>query len=97
MIDVACLPLVFEAPSHAADQSVAALGGLQQDRSAMGGALPLIELQHRWLGENLREQQTLCRGKVDHAIASCCLKHCLNNMFVAQEAFAFSTFANYPG
>ena len=47
MIDVACLPLVFEAPSHAADQSVAALGGLQQDRSAIGGALPLIELQHR--------------------------------------------------
>jgi hypothetical protein len=51
MIDLACLPLVFEAPSQAADQSIAPLGGLQQDRSTIGGALPLIELQHRWLGK----------------------------------------------
>ena len=70
MIDLACLPLVFEAPSQAADQSIAPLGGLQQDRSTIGGALPLIELQHRWLGEKFGKQYTLCCGKVDHAIAS---------------------------
>jgi hypothetical protein len=31
--------------------------------------LPLIELQYGGLGKNLREQQTLCRGKVDQAEA----------------------------
>jgi hypothetical protein len=27
----------------------------------------------------------------------CFFKHCLDNMFVAQEAFASSTFKNYAG
>jgi hypothetical protein len=70
MIHLACLPLVSQASSQAADQSVAPVSRLQQDGSTIGGALPLIELQHGWLGKNLREQQTLRRGKVDHAEAS---------------------------
>jgi hypothetical protein len=70
MIDLTCLPLVFETTSQATDQSVAALGRLQQDGSAIGTTLPLIELQYGGLGKNLWEQQTLCRGKVDHAEAS---------------------------
>jgi hypothetical protein len=70
MIDLACLPLVSQASSQTVDQSVAALGSLQQDGSAIGTRLPLIELQYGGLGKNLREQQTLRRGKVDHAEAS---------------------------
>jgi hypothetical protein len=70
MIDLACLPLVSQASSQTVDQSVAAVGSLQQDGSAIGTRLPLIELQYGGLGKNLREQQTLCRGKVDHAEAS---------------------------
>jgi hypothetical protein len=53
-----------------ADQSVAPLGRLQQNGSAIRTALPLIELQHRWLDEKFGKQYTLCRGKVDHAEAS---------------------------
>jgi hypothetical protein len=70
MIDLTCLPFVFETTGQATDQSVATLGRLQQDGSAIGTTLPLIELQYGGLGKNLREQQTLCRGKVDHAEAS---------------------------
>jgi hypothetical protein len=70
MIDLACLPIVSQASGQAADQSVAAVCSLQQDGSAIGTTLPLIELQHRRLGKNLREQHTLCRSKVDHAEAS---------------------------
>jgi hypothetical protein len=44
MTDLARLPLVSQASSHAADQSIAALASLQHDGSAIGTALPLIEL-----------------------------------------------------
>src|ERR1039457_2521476 len=70
MIALAGLPRVSQASSQTVDQSVAAVGSLQQDGSAIRTALPLIELQYGGLGKNLREQQTLCRGKVDHAEAS---------------------------
>jgi hypothetical protein len=51
------------------DQAVAAVSSLQQDGSAIGTAIPLIELQHNWLSDNLREQQTLCCAIVGHAEA----------------------------
>jgi hypothetical protein len=70
MIDLARLPLVAQAVSHAGDQSITPVGGLQQQGSAIGTALPMIELQHGRLGENIGEQQTLCRAIVGHAKAS---------------------------
>jgi hypothetical protein len=45
VVHLACLLLVVQAPDEAFDPSIAPLGGLQQDRSTIGGALPLIELQ----------------------------------------------------
>jgi hypothetical protein len=70
MIDLARWPLVAQTSSQTVDQSVAAICGLQQDGSAIGTALPLIELQHGGLGKNLREQQTLSRAIVNYAEAS---------------------------
>lgn len=61
MIDVARLALVLQTSGQTADQSVAAVRGLQQQGSAIGTALPLIALPHG--------------------------KRCLNEMFVAEEAF----------
>src|ERR1019366_6738480 len=55
---------VAQAVSHAGDQSITPVGGLQQQGSAIGTALPMIELQHGRLGENIGEQQTLCRAIV---------------------------------
>src|ERR1700686_4659103 len=62
MIDLPSLPLVFQTPGQAAGQAVASLGRLQQDGSAIGTTLPLIELQHGGFGKNLREQQTRWRA-----------------------------------
>jgi hypothetical protein len=53
MIDLARLPLVSQTVSHAGDQSIAPVSRLQQQSSAVGTALPLIELQHGRLGENI--------------------------------------------
>src|SRR5271166_2809072 len=73
MIDLARLPLVPQTPGQTADQSIATVGGLQQQGSAIGTALPLIELQHGRLGKNTGEQQTLCCAIVRHAKASLAL------------------------
>jgi hypothetical protein len=67
------LPLVSQTVSHAGDQSIAAVSRLQQQSSAVGTALPLIELQRQRLGKNIGEQQTLCRAIVEHAKASLAL------------------------
>src|SRR5271167_242618 len=59
MIDLASLSLVPKTSRQTTDQSVAPVGSLQQDGSAIGTAMLLIELQHGGLGKNLGEQQTL--------------------------------------
>jgi hypothetical protein len=69
VIDLAGLPLISQASDQSLDQAVAAVSSLQQDGSAIGTAIQLIELQHNWLSENLREQQTLCCAIVGHAEA----------------------------
>jgi hypothetical protein len=70
MIDLAGLPLVPQTPGQTGDQSVTAVGGFQQNGSAIGTALLLVKSSNDGLGKNLREQQTLCRAIVDHAEAS---------------------------
>ncbi len=70
MIDLARLPCVAQTSSQSFNQSVAAIGRLQQHGSAIGTALPLIELDYGGLGKNLGEQQTRCRAIVNHAEAS---------------------------
>ena len=69
MIDLAGLPLISQASDQSLNQAVAAVSRLQQDGSAIGTAIQLIELQHNWLSENLWEQQTLCCAIVGHAEA----------------------------
>jgi nitronate monooxygenase len=98
VIDFAGLPLVPQTSGQSFDQPVAAVGSLQQDRAAIGTAICLIELQHNGLRKNLGEQQTLCCAIFEHAGSlSCCFKHCLDNMFVAQKAFRFSGLHEFSG
>ena len=72
MIDLGSLAAVEQALNHAGNQSIALFGGFQQHRSAIGTALPLIEFHPDRLGEDLWEQQTLCRDRIDQAKASLC-------------------------
>ena len=73
MIDLARLPLVSQTSGQTADQSIATVGGLQQQGSAIGTALTLIKLERQRLGKNIGKQQTLCRAIVRHAKASLAL------------------------
>jgi len=86
VIDLAGLPLISQTLGQSLDQSVAAVSSLQQDGSAI--ELPSVDrTAPRRAWQNLREQQTLCRAIVKHAGGLvCCFKHCLDNMFVAQQA-----------
>ena len=45
VIDLACLPLVAQTSCQSLDQSIAAVSSLQQDGSAVGTAIHLIEPQ----------------------------------------------------
>src|SRR5713226_7640697 len=88
MIDLPGLPLVPQAGGQFIQQSIATIGGLQQQSSTVGAALSLIKLGNDRLAKNSWEQQTLCCAIVRHyGSLFCYSKHCLVNMFVTEEAF----------
>jgi hypothetical protein len=60
MIHLPGLPLVPQAGGQFIQQSIATIGGLQQQSSTVGAALSLIKLGNDWLAKNSSEQQTLC-------------------------------------
>jgi len=70
MIDLASLPLVSKARGQSSYQSIVSIGRLQQQGSAVGTPLSLIELGHDRLAKNSWEQQTLCCAIVRHSEAS---------------------------
>ena len=55
-------PLVEQAPGERLDQTVDALGGLQQNRPAVGAGLLLLELAVQRLVEQIREQKVVTQG-----------------------------------
>src|SRR6266446_4092762 len=88
MINLPGLPLVPQAGGQFIQQSIATIGGLQQQSSTVGAALSLIKLGNDRLAKNSWEQQTLCCAIVRHyGSLFCYSKHCLVNMFVTEEAF----------
>ena len=62
--------LVEQAPGERLDQTVDALGGLQQNRPAVGAGLLLVELGEQRLVEQIREQNSLWYSVGRHAGAS---------------------------
>jgi hypothetical protein len=54
------LPLVPQAGGQFIQQSIATIGGLQQQSSTVGAALSLIKLGNDSLTKNSWKQQTLC-------------------------------------
>jgi hypothetical protein len=70
MIHLACLPIISKTGAQTRHQSIVAIGGLQQQGSAVGTPLALIELGHDRLAKNSWEQQTLCCAIFRHSEAS---------------------------
>jgi len=97
VIHLAGLPLVAQASGQSLDQSVAAVRSLQQDGSAIGTAIPLIELQHgrlAKLSENNRHCVVLSSTTREAFLVA---SNCLDNLFVAQLASRAFTFVHNAG
>jgi hypothetical protein len=96
MIDLGSLATVEQAVNHAGNQSIAPFGSFQQHRSAIRGALPLVEFQHHRLIEKLGKTTNalLCYSRSSEG-PFLSYKHCLINMFVAEMTTGiYTTFWN---
>jgi len=76
MIDLAALSFVPQTGGQFFHQSIVLIGGLEQQRAAVGTALSLIKLRHYRLAKNSWEQQTLCCAIVRHEEASGSASNC---------------------
>ena len=74
--------LVEQAPGERLDQAVDALGGLQQNRPAVGAGLLLVELGVQRLVEQIREQNSLWYSVGRHARASVVAQVVVNTALV---------------
>ena len=74
--------LVEQALGERLDQTVDALGGLQQNRPAVGAGLLLVELGVQRLLEQIREQNSLWYSVGRHARASVVAQVVVNTAFV---------------
>ena len=95
--DLARLTLIRQAATQRVDQPETPIRSLEQQRTAVGTAVFLVELGNDGLVQKIREQQTLCRGMLGHVKASGVLEGLLATAFYHTEAFRLSKFVNYPG
>jgi hypothetical protein len=70
VINFARLPFVLQTGGHAFRQPIAPVCRLQQNRTSVRTAVPLVKLNDDWLGKNIGKQQTLCCGMLTQAKAS---------------------------
>src|SRR5215470_2801630 len=82
MFDFFGLPSVLQGLGKSRGQLQALIRCTQQNRSAIGTALSLIELRHYGTLKNSREENTLCRVMLAHAKASFWSQTRLVNGFV---------------
>ena len=75
-------PLVEQTPGERLDQAVDALGGLQQDRPAVGTGLLLVEPGEQRLVKQIREQNSLWYSVGRHARASVVAQVVVNTALV---------------
>ena len=89
MSDLPGLPPVTKAAGQPLGQAEPLVGGLQEDRTAVGAAVPLVELRDDRLAEKTGEQNRLSCGSVLHAKASVVAERCVATAFLPQGGFCF--------
>jgi hypothetical protein len=97
VLDLSRLALIRQAAAERVDQPETTIGGLEQQRTAIGTAVLLVELGNNGLVEKIREQQTLCRGMIAHAKASGVVESLVATAFYHMEAFRVSNLMHNPG
>ena len=94
-------PLVEQTPGERLDQAVDALGGLQQDRPAVGTGLLLVEPGEQRLVKQIREQNSLWYSVGRHARASVVAQVVVNTALVPHGALVSvpesEHATNFPG
>ena len=70
MLHLTRLPVVSQTTRQRRSQPQAPLGSLQQNRSAIGTALPLVKLRDHWSIKNIWKKKTVCCGMFGQAKAS---------------------------
>ena len=91
------LAAITDAVGQPLSQSQPLVARLQQNRPAVGTAVPLVELHHHRAAKQLGEQNTLSRDIRCHAKASRVLKVLVAKPFYHERGFCFSRVANFPG
>jgi len=95
--DLALVPPIDELLRQSLDEPEPTIGCLQQDGAAVGAAIGLIEGGDEGLPKEIWKQDRLSCGIVRQATASAWLNLLVAQQLYHNEAFRFSTFANYPG
>jgi len=96
MDDLALIATIDDAVGQSVNQSKSAIRGFQQDGAAVRAAVVNIEAGHKALSEQVGEQ-TLCRGRAEHAKASGVVRSLSVTAFYHTGAFRLSKLVNYPG
>jgi hypothetical protein len=84
------LAIVSQAAAQSIDQSQPPIGGLQQQCPAVRAAVLLVEPDNHGPVDKIREQQTLCRGRLGHAKASVVVETLCGNSFLPRGGFSFA-------
>jgi hypothetical protein len=90
--DLARLPLIAQAAHQAIEQAQPAVHRLEQYRAAVRAAVMQVEADVETFAEEIREQKTLCRGRIVHAKASCVAESLFGNCFLPRGGFSFVYF-----
>ena len=94
--DPSRLALIRQAAAERVDQSETAIRSLEQQRTAVGTGVLLVELGDNGLVKKIGKQ-TLCRGMLGHVKASDVVQSLSATAFYHAGAFPLSELVNYPG
>ena len=101
VLDLAALAPIYQTPGQPPTQIQPGIAGLQQDRPAVGTAVPFVKLSHQRLAKKIGKQHRLSCGIVAHAKASRVTEVLVVKPFLSQKGLLHFTdsrvFANCSG
>ena len=97
MDDLPGLAIIAQGSRQTLRQTNPAIGSPEKDRPAVGAGMGLVELRKKGLGEKIRKQNRLLRGRVFQVKASVVGRAAVASALYHVGAFLFSEFVNFPG
>jgi hypothetical protein len=97
VLDLSRLALIRQAAAERVDQPEPTIRSFEQQRTAVGTGVLLVELGNNGLVEKIGEQETLRRGMIGHAKASGVVESLRTTAFYHTGAFRVSNLMHNPG